>query len=162
RDSPHGILCGEVIHALAPEAELLFANWEPDCPERFLEAVRWARRGGARIISCSLIMPSWSDGEGNGPVHEAFTALLGNDLLFIVCAGNTAQRHWAGTYRGGPGGYHEWVPGHTDNRIEPWDEERVSVELCAPAGAGYEVMVYDARTEEEVGRARLGCKMECC
>src|SRR4051812_19247337 len=24
RDSQHGILCGEVIHALAPEAELLF------------------------------------------------------------------------------------------------------------------------------------------
>src|SRR5262245_37837000 len=25
RDSQHGVLCGEVIHALAPDAELLFA-----------------------------------------------------------------------------------------------------------------------------------------
>src|SRR5262249_31737815 len=39
RDSQHGILCGEVIHTLAPEAELLFANWEPESPERFLDAV---------------------------------------------------------------------------------------------------------------------------
>src|SRR5207253_1334343 len=43
RDSQHGILCGEVVHALAPNAELLFANWEADEPERFLDAVRWAR-----------------------------------------------------------------------------------------------------------------------
>src|SRR5204863_22896 len=38
RDSQHGILCGEVVHALAPDAELLFANWEADEPDRFLEA----------------------------------------------------------------------------------------------------------------------------
>jgi hypothetical protein len=28
KDSQHGILCGEVVHALAPDAEILFANWE--------------------------------------------------------------------------------------------------------------------------------------
>src|SRR6266542_176992 len=68
RDSQHGILCAEVLHALAPEAELLLANWEPDRPDRFLDAVRWAKEQGAKIISCSLIMPSWSDGEGGGAV----------------------------------------------------------------------------------------------
>ena len=62
KNSQHGILCAEVLHALAPEAELLFANWEPDHPEQFLDAVGWARKQGARILSCSLIMPSWSDG----------------------------------------------------------------------------------------------------
>src|SRR6476646_7872421 len=35
KDSQHGILCGEVIHALAPGAQLLLANWEPDAPEKF-------------------------------------------------------------------------------------------------------------------------------
>src|SRR5438445_12692253 len=39
RDSSHGIRCGEVIHALAPDAELLFANWEPDDPDSFVKAV---------------------------------------------------------------------------------------------------------------------------
>src|SRR5262245_24582437 len=28
RDSQHGILCAEVIHRVAPDAKLLFANWE--------------------------------------------------------------------------------------------------------------------------------------
>src|SRR5262249_60156774 len=77
--SQHGILCGEVIHALAPDAELLLANWEPDRSDQFLEAVRWARQQGARILSCSLIMPSWSDGEGGGTVHAALARLLGGD-----------------------------------------------------------------------------------
>src|SRR5436190_15093257 len=58
RNSQHGILCGEVIHALAPEAELFFANWESESPETFLDAVRWARDQGANIISCSVMMPS--------------------------------------------------------------------------------------------------------
>src|SRR5205823_14533938 len=76
RDSQHGILCGEVVHAIAPDAEILFANWEPDCPEQFLNAARWAREQGARILSCSLIMPSWSDGEGGGKVHAALAEIL--------------------------------------------------------------------------------------
>ncbi len=36
RNSQHGILCAEVIHHLAPDAELLFANWEPENPAQFL------------------------------------------------------------------------------------------------------------------------------
>ena len=95
RASQHGILCGEVIHSLAPDAELLFANWEPDQPESFLAAIRWARAQGARLISCSVIMPTWSDGEGHGAVHRALTSLLGagdspDDLLCFASAGNMA------------------------------------------------------------------------
>src|SRR5205823_14091486 len=62
RDSQHGILCGEVIHAPAPDAELLFTTWEPDQPETFVRAVAWAKQQGARVLSCSVIMPCWSDG----------------------------------------------------------------------------------------------------
>ncbi len=78
RDSQHGILCGEVIHALAPAAELFLANWEPDDPGRFLDAVRWAREQGARIISCSVIMPSWSDGNGGGTFDDTLDQILGD------------------------------------------------------------------------------------
>src|SRR5205807_541777 len=78
KDSQHGILCAEVLHALAPDAAILFANWEPDHPEQFVQAVRWAREQGARVISCSIIMPSWSDGEGGGPFSEALAQALGS------------------------------------------------------------------------------------
>src|SRR5262249_26587710 len=141
-----GILCAEVVHALAPEAKLLFANWEPDRPDQFLQAVRWARQEGARILSCSVIMPSWSDGEGNGPVHDQLARLLGagalgEDALFFASAGNLAQRHWAGLFRNNGSGLHEWAPQQKDNVLTPWGNEPVSVELCCPPDAGYELVV---------------------
>jgi hypothetical protein len=166
RDSQHGILCGETVHALAPEAELLFANWEPERPEQFLAAVRWAGGQGARVVSCSVIMPTWSDGEGHGPVHEALARILGpgdrpGDLLCFASAGNTAQRHWGGPFRGAgraglsPQGWHEWAPGQAANPLRPWGGERVSVELYRPAGAtDFELRVEDVTAGREVGRAR--------
>jgi hypothetical protein len=158
KDSQHGILCGEVIHALAPDADLLLANWEPDHPEQFLAAVRWAREQGARLISCSVIMPSWSDGEGGGPVHEALRRVLGpgnepGDVLCFASAGNTAQRHWAGSFHEGDGGWHEWDPGHTDNTLRPWAAEPVSVEMCWHGEADYDLAVEDTVTGEEVVRS---------
>jgi subtilisin family serine protease len=163
RDSQHGILCGEVVHAVAPDAELLLANWDGDRPDQFLDAVRWARAQGARVISCSVIMPTWSDGEGSGPVHEALTKLLGHDLLCFASAGNTAQRHWSGAFHDGGDGWHEWAPGRKDNALRPWGPAPVSVELCWPRGADYELAVWDATTETEVGRSvpRRGAGRTC-
>src|SRR5262249_18879028 len=137
RDSQHGVLCAEIVHTLVPDAELLLATWEPNSPEQFLQAVEWARRQGAQILTCSVIMPSWSDGEGGGPTHEALAKLLGSgnrrgDMLCVASAGNTAQRHWTGPFRDGGDGYHLWRTGAIDNRIRPWGIERVSVELCCP------------------------------
>jgi hypothetical protein len=159
RDSQHGILCGEVIHAIAPEAELLFANWDIGQEDQFLAAVGWARRQGARVISCSVIMPSWSDGEGNGAVHRALAELLGpgkgpGDLLCFASAGNTTKRHWAGAFRDGGGGYHEWQPGRADNPLTPSGEDFVAVELYGRPGSDYTLSVYEEGTGKQVGEAR--------
>ncbi len=159
RDSQHGILCGEVIHTLAPDAELLLANWEPEQPEQFLRAVRWARREGAQVISCAIIMPTWSDGEGGGPVHARLRAELGTgngpgDGLLFASAGNTAQRHWGGYYRPGKDGWHQWVAGKKDNAIRPYSREPVSVEVVGAGEGCYEVVVLDASNQREVVRAR--------
>jgi subtilisin family serine protease len=154
RDSQHGILCGEVVHALAPDAELLFANWESDSPARFLDAVRWAREQGAQVMTCSVIMPSWSDGEGGGPIHEELTRIFGgaraDDVLCFASAGNTANRTWSGTFEDGGNGYHEWKKGVPGNTLAPWAGERVSVELCWKAVADFEVRVEDAATGRTV------------
>jgi subtilisin family serine protease len=159
--SRHGILCAEVVHTLAPRAEVLLASWDPDRPDEFLQAVRWARERGARVLTCSLIMPTWSDYEGHGPVHAALSSLVGpgegpGDALFFACAGNTAQRHWAGPFHD-RGGLHEWAHDANgpvlDNPVRPWGAEPVSVELCFRTGA-YEVEVVDVTSGKEVGRSR--------
>ena len=159
KDSQHGILCGEVVHAVAPDAGVLFANWDADNPESFLDAVRWAKGQGAKVISCSVVMPSWSDGEGNGPIHRRLSELIGDgskpdDVLFFSCAGNTAQRHWAGTFTPDAGGYHVWSGKTVLNAIEPWGTERVSLELCwSDPDARYRVEIVDPLT----GKAVDGC-----
>lgn len=159
KDSQHGILCGEVIHTLAPDAELMFANWEPSHPQKFLEAVRWAVAEGARVITCSIIMPTWSDGEGGGPVHAELSRLLGDgshpdDVLFFACAGNTADRHWSGPFRHEGRGHHSWGDG-IDNVVCPWGEGRVSVELCTDQATDLELIVQDLTAGREVSRCRL-------
>jgi hypothetical protein len=167
RDNPHGVLCAEVIHTLAPATELLFANWEPDSPQSFLDAVRWARRQGAQVISCSVIVPSWSDGNGGGAIHDRLKKILGSDhedeVLFFASAGNTAQRHWSGAYRPGKKGWHEWVPGQMRNRVLPWGNERVSVDLTAPAGSEFDLAIQDLNTGKEVLRGkRISGRDRCC
>jgi hypothetical protein len=159
RDSQHGILCGEVIHTIAPDAELLFANWEPGHDDQFLAAVRWAKEQGARAISCSVIMPSWSDGEGGGTVHRALSDLLGSgsghdDLICFASAGNTTDRHWAGHFRDNGDGWHRWQGTRIEDGLRPWPgEPEVAVELYGRAGASYELWAYDSGTGREVGHA---------
>jgi hypothetical protein len=161
RDSQHGILCAEVVHALAPQAELLFATWEPDSPRSFLDAVRWVRRQGARVLSCSLIMPGWSDGEGGGTIHQALADLLGrgdraDDLVCFASAGNTAHRHWSGSFHPDGTGRHQWSAGQYENAITPWGNERVAVELYGPSQAPCELQVIDSNSGMVVGAARIG------
>jgi subtilisin family serine protease len=161
RDSQHGILCAEVVHAIAPEAELLFATWEPDSPRGFLDAVAWARAEGARVVSCSLIMPGWSDGEGGGPTHEALAVLLGSghskrDILCFASAGNTAQRHWSGRFSPDRAGWHQWSQGERDNPVTAWGSERVAVEMYGPTRAAYDLEIIDRTSGTRIGSARLG------
>jgi subtilisin family serine protease len=157
KDSQHGILCGEVVHAIAPEAGILFANWDPDAPESFLDAVRWARQQGATVITCSVVMPSWSDGEGNGPIHRKLAEILGDgthpgDPLFFSCAGNTARRAWSGSFNPGKDGYHQWQNKVTLNPISPWGDERVSLELCwSDPEARYALEVINAENGDPLG-----------
>jgi subtilisin family serine protease len=159
RDSQHGILCGEVVHAIAPDAEILFANWEPDQPESFLAAVRWARTEGARVITCSVISPAWSDGEGGGPIHRRLREVLGDgtapgDVLCFASAGNVAQRHWSGDYRPGRDGWHIWSDDATLNRLRPWGTDDVSVELCwSDPNTSYRLEVVDPSTGKSLGRS---------
>ncbi|MCE9562449.1 MAG: S8 family serine peptidase [Planctomycetes bacterium] len=152
KDSQHGILVAEVVHAIAPNAEILLANWDTDSPETFLDAVKWGREQGVKVMTCSVVMPSWSDGEGHGPTHRKLSELLGDgthpgDPLFFSCAGNTAQRHWSGTFDGAANGYHKWNDKLTTNAISPWYDGRVSLEVCwSNPDARYEIEVIDPDT----------------
>src|SRR5262249_24496267 len=106
--------------------------------------------------SCSVIMPSWSDGEGGGAIHQSLTQLLGDgthpsDMICCASAGNTAQRHWAGSFHAAHDGWHEWTHGIVDNEVVPWGSDPVSIELCWSAAADFDLRVFDTATHQEIG-----------
>lgn len=155
--SGHGLRAAQVIHALAPGAELLLANWDSSSPRYFLDAVRWARDQGARIITCSVTSADWGDGEGGGPVHRQFEQLLGKgtsaeDPLFFCSAGNMVQGHWTGRFSPGPDHYHEWKPGQVENPLSPWAEVPVKVSLLHKPGVVYEVSIHQGAHSEPIAR----------
>jgi subtilisin family serine protease len=145
----HGLACAAVIHALAPAAELVLVNWEPDRPTSFLAAVRWALEHGAKVLSCSVVVPGWGDGQGGGPVNAALTKILDTPSrpIFVAAAGNLAERHWGGEFRG-TGRQHEWRPGESGNRLTPWPGADVAVDLAAPVGSTYRVRLMDGAGRE--------------
>jgi subtilisin family serine protease len=108
------------------------------------------------VISCSIIMPTWSDGDGGGATHAELTRLLtSSSKMFFACAGNTADRHWSGVFRDAGRGYHAWDNG-IDNRLLPWGEGRVSVEMCAERAADLEVVLHDV----SLGRDLQSCHLQ--
>ena len=98
-------------------------------------------------------MPSGSDGEGGGPIHQELTKLLGREALCFASAGNIAQRQWYGQFHDAGDGWHEWASDRKDNILLAHATEPMSVELCWPRGSDYELVVCDTATGAEVGRS---------
>ncbi|MFO0865212.1 MAG: S8 family serine peptidase [Gemmataceae bacterium] len=141
----------EVLHAIAPRTQAIFANWEPDNQASFLQAVKWAKEQGAKIISCSVVVPSWSDGDGGGPIHRDLERILGDgsrpgDVLFFASAGNTALRHLSGNLGVDKDGWHHWRPGEVHNRLQPWGTEPVLVELYGSLRRNVVLQIVDNAT----------------
>jgi len=150
RDSRHGVRCAAVVHAVAPGCRVLLANWEPDQPDSFLKALAWAKAAGAKVVTCSLVMPAWGDGDGGGAVHAAAARLIGDgtradDLVAVACAGNLTGRTWSGAARPERDGWHAWTGRTIDAAITPFGVGPVGVECSGPAGCELACVVIDER-----------------
>jgi subtilisin family serine protease len=163
--SGHGLRAAQVVHAIAPGAELLLLNWEPSTPERFFDAVRWAIAWGAHVISCSITVSTWGDGQAGGPYHARLLQLLGkgdraDQPLFVCAAGNLARGHWGGASQRGSGGLHEWRPGVVDNPIISEGKGAIRVSLLHPRRVEWEMLVFEGDSSEPLDRKRCDPKAE--
>jgi subtilisin family serine protease len=152
KSSLHGLTCAEIVHSVAPGAELLLANWEPDSPKHFLQAVRWAKEQGAKVISCSIVMPGWSDGVGGGEVHRQLREILGDPSdpqtpIFVSAVGNLAERHHRANYRDDGNGWHRFNK-RSELKVTPWGSNPVCIELTHSGEAQYRLHVYDGNGRE--------------
>jgi len=96
-DEEHGAACAEIVHDMAPYAELWLVNFETDVEQH--RAVDWIIDQGVEIISYSLGWFNAGAGDGTGPICEDVKKAHDNGLIWISGAGNEAETHWEGKYR---------------------------------------------------------------
>jgi hypothetical protein len=92
-DEDHGLACAEIVHDMAPEAQLFLVNIDTDVEQD--EAVAWLNRQKVDVISYSLGWYNAGAGDGSGPIDEDVAA---SNAVWAVSAGNGALDHWVGTF----------------------------------------------------------------
>jgi subtilisin family serine protease len=100
----------EIVHDLAPNAELLFASGI-DSPLRFVDALHALTTAGAKVIVDDLGFfsePYFQD----GVVAQAVRDAVAGGVSYYTAAGNAALLHYQGTFRESPQSkYHDFNDG---------------------------------------------------
>ena len=109
----------EIVHDLAPNAQLLFSEGISS-PLAFIDSVDCLRGAGARVIVDDIGFfgePYFED----GPVARAVQAATAANVSFHSAAGNEAGEHLEQIYRSSPSTtYHDFLGGPVDNTDDIW------------------------------------------
>ncbi len=94
--TPHGAACAEIIHDMAPEAQIYLVNFETDVEQH--AAVDYLIAEKIEVVSYSLVWPGAGAGNGTGPICEDVKKCAAQDILWVGAAGDDAQSHWQGAF----------------------------------------------------------------
>jgi hypothetical protein len=92
----HGTACAEIVHDMAPDAELFLVNFNTDTEQH--QAVSWLISQGVNIISYSVGWTNAGDGKGTGPITYDVDRAANAGIVWCSAAGNDADVHWEGTF----------------------------------------------------------------
>lgn len=95
-DGNHGVACSEVLHDIAPGAELHLVRISSFTTVE--NAVRWAIREDVDVLSMSVSFFNDSFHDGTGPFGPLLEDLEAHDILLVTSAGNSAREHWQGPF----------------------------------------------------------------
>ncbi|MEX0682626.1 MAG: S8 family serine peptidase [Dehalococcoidia bacterium] len=110
----HGTGVAEIVHDMAPGAQLFFANFSTEA--ELVLAVEWLADQGVVAINASWGYPTSGPGDGTGEVDEIVADSVAGGVFWAVAAGNHAAKHWSGTFRDtNANGFHEFA-------LSPFDE----------------------------------------
>ncbi|MEZ4501791.1 MAG: S8 family serine peptidase [Dehalococcoidia bacterium] len=146
----HGTLAAEVVHSIAPNAELYLLSF--GTVTELSAAADFIASEGIDVVSFSLGFIHNGAGDGSGPVDSIVTRSTANGALWVVSAGNWARQHWSGPFLDtNNDSIHEFAPGVTLNGRDfqagdliilslRWDDEwgaacsDFDLELFGPSG----------------------------
>ena len=135
----HGTQMAEIIHDVAPEAELVLITFDDD---RMGDMVTWLLENDVDVVSMSL---EWTDGPLDGTHFSAEHIQRGIDagITWVVAAGNSAERHHVGTTVDSDGD--QWVElnspsvefnefrlaaGASADLLLTWNDATTDLDLC--------------------------------
>ena len=105
--SVHGTACAEVIHDVAPEAELYLFKISTNID--LLEAKTEALTQGIDVVSTSMGWYNLEPGDGTGQFEAIVQDARSNGITWCTAAGNDRQAHWGGAFRDTNGDtFHEY------------------------------------------------------
>ncbi|MFA6001570.1 MAG: S8 family serine peptidase [Thermoleophilia bacterium] len=123
----HGTACAEIVHDVAPGAQLYLVNFGTDV--ELGNAVDYLASQGITVVSASWGFFGSFRGDGQGPVDDMVRQARNNGIFWANAAGNAAQAHWSGTF--------------TDSDSDTWNEFSGTDEHNAIAAqAGEQLDVY--------------------
>ena len=115
----HGTAVAEIVHEMAPGAELHLI-----CADTLVGLARAAAYARAQRISIVNHSVSWfntsrGDGSGGPTTPDAIVAQArAAGILWVNSAGNRGQQHWSGPFTDVDGdGWHEFAPGDEGNTV---------------------------------------------
>ena len=109
----HGTACAEIVHDVAPNAQLYLVNYKYD--DEFEDAVNWLISQNVDVISHSCGFPI-GPFDGTGAICDAVNSAKAYGIVWANAAGNYAERHYEGTYRDTDGD--DWHEFSTDGDQE--------------------------------------------
>ena len=103
----HGTAVAEIVHEMAPDAQLYLACVGTEVDLAAAEA--WAKSQGVTVINHSAGWEGPYRDDGGGPVGAVVADARANGILWVNSAGNEAMTHWSGSYTPN-GSSHMWNP----------------------------------------------------
>ncbi len=102
KGTPHGTACAEIVHAMAPDAEIFVAAIGDGeggaASDEIIQAAMWLASQGVHIISFS---GGGHFGPHNGTdlLDKLVEQIVAKGILWVNAAGNEGDSHWATTTR---------------------------------------------------------------
>ena len=157
-DTEHGSAVTEVVHEMAPDAQLYLACTEDEAS--VLAAEQWAKSKGVSIINFSIGFFLSGRGDGSGIVGSAVADARAAGILWVNAAGNHAQEHWSGTWVDANGnGYLDFAPGDETNSFVLPNDAAVCGELrwdeWPTAKSDFDLGLYSSTTNSFVASSTV-------
>lgn len=92
----HGTAVAEVVHEVAPDAQLYLVNFYTEV--ELGVCVAWLKGEGVDVINHSVGWFASGPGDGTGTINEIVDSATAQGILWVNAAGNQAQRHWMGPW----------------------------------------------------------------